>query len=214
MPRAALKTALATTLFAVVHSALASSGAKRAAARRVGEERRNALYRPLYIAQSLVTFGALAAYIATRPKTTLYDVRGPGRLALRAGQGAAVAWAVWAAREVGFARITGARGLVDWALGRDVAPEPAAQGPAREGRGMRATGPFRFTRHPLNLAPLPLFLLQPTMTTRWAAFTAVSALYLVAGSVHEEKRLAEAYGRTYERYRTEGPRFYLPGPAR
>lgn len=212
MLRAALKVAVATGLYAAVHSALASSAAKRAAARWLGDDRRNALYRPFYITQSLATFGALAAYIARLPGSTLYDIRGPARLALRTGQASGVAWAAWAAWEVGLGGITGARGLVAWARGREVPPEPAAQGPALADGGVQATGPFAFSRHPLNLAPLPIFLLQPRMTTRWAAFTAVSALYLVLGSIHEEKRLRQAYGAAYDRYRAAGPPFYLPRP--
>jgi protein-S-isoprenylcysteine O-methyltransferase Ste14 len=75
---------------------------------------------------------------------------------------------------------------------------------------MRVEGPFRFSRHPLNLAPLPVLWLQPVMTTRWLGFNAVATLYLVLGSAHEERRLEAAYGEPYRRYVREGPPFFLP----
>lgn len=79
---------------------------------------------------------------------------------------------------------------------------------------MHVTGPFRYSRHPLNLAPLLIFWLQPTMTTRLLGFSLASGAYLVLGSVHEERRLEAAYGRPYRRYLERGPSFYLPGRRR
>ena len=84
----AWKIGLATAAFAVVHSALASDRAKRFAASAIGERRRDAGYRLFYVGQSVLTFGLLVAYGARLPSRTLYRVRGPAALALRAGQAA------------------------------------------------------------------------------------------------------------------------------
>src|SRR4051794_10509149 len=62
MWKSMLKTAAATAAFGLVHSALASHAAKRAATHLLGPRARNGLYRPLYIAQSVATTAALAAY--------------------------------------------------------------------------------------------------------------------------------------------------------
>jgi hypothetical protein len=72
-----LKVMAATVIFGLVHSALASQKAKISAVQLVGERRRNAWYRPVYLVQSLVTFGALALYVKGLPNQTLYRVRGP-----------------------------------------------------------------------------------------------------------------------------------------
>lgn len=215
MVRSMLKTALATAAFGIVHSALASRPAKRAAGRVLGPRARNGLYRPLYIAQSIVTTAALAAYVRRLPDHELYRARGPLALLIRGGQVAGLAYMAWAAREVGLRRLTGLEGLVAYAAGEaEVPPEVEAQGPAPGAGGtMRATGPFRHSRHPLNLAPLPVFWLQPRMTANLLAFNLVATAYLALGSKHEELRLHAAYGRAYEDYLRSGVPFYLPGPS-
>ena len=54
---------------------------------------------------------------------------------------------------------------------------------------MRADGPFRITRHPLNLATPVVLWLNPTMTTNLATLSAVSTAYFLLGSIREEVRL-------------------------
>lgn len=202
---------LATGVYAAVHSALASRRVKEAAARRLGRRQRDGLYRAFYNAQAVVTFAGLGAYLLSLPREEVYHVRGPAAAAMRAGQAGGLLWAVLAARSVGIGPITGWDSFQAWVRGASPFPEPEAQGPALDEDGtMRVEGPFRYSRHPLNLAPLPVFWLQPLMTTRWLGFNAVATLYLVLGSVHEERRLNAAYGEPYRRYVREGPPFLLP----
>jgi hypothetical protein len=193
-----LKVATATAAFAIVHSALATTAAKDAFATRFPFGRR--LYRVLYNAHALAAFGALVWYIARRPKRTLYRARGPAAGCMRLGQCAGVAFAVAAARATGVATLAGLADQV-----------PAAQGPEADENGvLRIRGPFRFVRHPLNLAPLLPFWLTPHMTTRRLAFNVVATAYLAIGSVHEEKRLLRQYGEAYATYQRGGVPFYLP----
>ena len=206
------KAGLATVAFGVLHSALAAAATKRAAARVVGHRHRAGLYRPLFIAQSFVSFGALSWYFLSLPREEVYSVEGAPRVLMRAGQAGALVWAFLAGRAVGIGDMTGWHGFRAWLHGEDPPTEPEAQGPAPGRRGMHATGPFRFSRHPLNVAPLVVFWLQPTVTTRWLGFTLVSTAYLVLGSAHEEKRLEEAYGKRYRKYLDSGVSFYLPRP--
>lgn len=208
------KAAIATVAFGLCHSAVASTKAKRLAAQKLGDRHRDGLYRPFYIAQSFVTFGALSAYLLALPRRELYRVRGPGVALMRAGQATGLVWALLAARAVGIPQISGLSNLVAWLRGEDPGPEPEAQGPAREATGgLRVTGPFRYSRHPLNLSPLPVFWLQPVMTTRLLGFNVIATLYLVLGSAHEERRLERTYGEPYRAYLDDGPPFYLPRPA-
>jgi protein-S-isoprenylcysteine O-methyltransferase Ste14 len=209
---ALLKTVAATALFGLVHSALASRQAKELAAATLGRRRRNAFYRLFFIGQSLVTLAMLAAYLRRLPDRLLYHVRGWPAGLLRLGQGASLFYAVAAADHVGLTRITGLASAAAWLRGAgEVPPEPEAQGPVLAAAGaMRATGPFAWSRHPLNLAPVPIFWLRPRMTLKLAVFNLVCTLYLVLGSLHEEARLRAAYGLPYERYRTSGVPFYVP----
>ena len=173
---------------------------------------RNGLYRPLYIAQSIAATAALAAYIRRQPDRELYQARGPLARLMHGGQVAGLAYMAWAAREVGLGRLTGLEGLAAWWAGEpEVPPESEAQGPALGDDGtMRATGPFRQSRHPLNLSPLPVLWLQPRMTANLLAFNLVATAYLVLGSRHEEARLHAAYGAAYEVAGASGVPFYLP----
>ena len=205
---------LATAAFGLVHSLLASSSAKDAAARVFGTRARNVFYRPFFIAQSFLGLAALARVVFRGRTRTLYEVRGAPALALQLGRGLGLAYAAWAVRHVGFAEITGLRGLAEWADGEDdIAPEPEAQGPSpRRGDALDTGGPFALSRHPLNLSPLPVLWLAPKMTTRWLAFSLAATGYLVLGSRHEEARLSRAYGRVYDRYRRRTA-FYVPRPS-
>ena len=215
MWKSVLKVAAATAAFGLVHSALASRTAKRAAARQFGERNRNGLYRVFYIGQSLVTFGLLAAYVRRQPSRELYRVEGPLALLFHAVQAGALVYATSAAGQVGFRRILGLESFVAWFGDGPVPPEPEAQGPALDDEGRRhAAGPFAWSRHPLNFAPLPVFWLWPRMTTNLLAFNTAATIYLVVGSLHEEARLREAFGDDYEAYRSSGVPFYVPAPAR
>jgi hypothetical protein len=207
-----LRVMAATAAYGAAHSVLASRAAKEAAAHLLGHRARDAFYRPFYIAQSVAALGLLAAYARRQPDRELYRVTGVPALLMRAGQVAGLGAMAWGAREVGLAHLTGSEGLSAWARGdAEVPPGNPAQGPAPlPGGGMKATGPFRHARHPLNLAPLPVFWLQPRMTTNLLAFNLAATAYLVLGSLHEEARLQAAYGRAYEGYRRSGVPFYLP----
>jgi hypothetical protein len=205
--------ALATVAFALIHSALASRAAKRAAAAVAGERRAHAAYRLFYVGQSLLTFSLLLAYGRRLPAQTLYRVRGASALLLRAGQAAGVAHLLLATRPSGLLRLAGWRNLQAYRHGLPIAPGPAAQGPEAGPDGaLQAAGPYRWSRHPLNFSGMPVFWLTPRMTTRRLAFNLVSSAYLLLGSLHEEARLEAAYGERYRRYRRSGVPFFWPRP--
>jgi protein-S-isoprenylcysteine O-methyltransferase Ste14 len=210
--RLATKVVLATTGFAVLHSVLASSTAKSVAARTVrpGGDR----YRLFFNAQAVVTFAALVGYIGRQPKRTIYRVTGLPAVLMRLGQASGIVFAVAAVRATGVARLAGLDTLDRMDPAEDARP-PAAQGPERTVEGMLAiTGPFKVVRHPLNLAPLPPFWLTPHLTGRRLAFNIISTLYLIVGSVHEERRLTAKYGDEYRRYQRSGIPFYFPALCR
>jgi len=157
----------------------------------------------------------LYVYVRRLPNHTLYEIHGAPRAVMHLGQAAGLALAVSGARRVGFKRITGIESLRAWLQGGAVAAEPEAQGPAPDEKGhLDVGGPFRYTRHPLNLSPLPVFWLWPRMTTNLLAFNLVATVYLILGSRHEEARLLAAYGDPYARYRQSGVPFYFPGLGR
>lgn len=190
-----------TAAFALLHSALASRTAKTVAAKTFGGRNRNGLYRVFFNTQSIVATAALAVYLRRLPDRELYVVRGPAAALLRAGQGAGVLLLADAARRVGVLPITGISSVMRLANGEDPVAEPEAQGPALDEYGrLQACGAFLRSRHPLNLAPLPILWLNPRMTRNLAVFGTIATVYLWIGSLHEERRLLAAYGETYRSY--------------
>ena len=193
-----------TAAFALLHSGLASRTAKSVAARMFGARRRNGLYRALFNTQATMATVALAVYLRQLPDRELYVVRNPAAALMRAGQGAGLLLLLDAARRVGVLPITGASSLMRLTRGDDRVPaEPEAQGPALDEHGrLKVGGAFLRSRHPLNLAPLPILWLNPRMTRNLAVFSAIATAYFWIGSVHEERRLLAAYGDAYRPYVT------------
>jgi hypothetical protein len=192
---------------AAVHSLLASRAAKEWSARRIGRRNRNALYRPVYIAHSVASFGGLLLYARSLPDKVLWEVRGGPAMCMQVCRLIALGLMARAAREVGIPRMLGIPGLQAWWRGEaDVPAEPEAQGPAPDNQGiLKANGPFRFSRHPLNFLGIPVLWPAPRMTRNLFVFNSLATLYLVLGSIHEERRLRRAYGEAYEAYRRSAP---------
>lgn len=215
MWRSMLKVAAATGVFGLVHSAFASRAAKQTATETWGERNRNGLYRVFFIGQSFAAFALLYRYIRNQPSRELYHVRGPLAVLMHAGQIVAVGYATSAAHQVGISRITGLKSFLAWLGNGPVPAEPPAQGPALDEVGRtHAAGPFAWSRHPLNFAPLPILWLWPRMTTNLLAFNLAATAYLVIGSKHEEIRLRQAYGEKYETYQQSAVPYYVPWPVR
>ena len=191
-----VNTAAATAVFAVVHSATATGAAKAGVAGLVGTRARDALYRPAYNLLAVLTSLTLLFYIRRQPARMLYHVRGAPAGMMRAAQAAALLYGAWAAWWVGPLRFSGLPGLGAWLLRRQHVPAPPeGQNPPPDEGLSPPAGPFRLTRHPLNLILVPLFWLNPRMTSTLAAFAAVTGLYALLGSIHTERRLRRTYGR-------------------
>ena len=199
-------------IWASVHSLLASRWAKDAVRAIVGERSRDGLYRVAYNAQSVLTVAWAARRFARLPDRDLYVARPPWSWLFRAGQAGSLAVLFSGVRVVGVLEFAGIVPLWKALTDLESRPEPAAQGPPIGADGeMRRSGAFRFTRHPGNLGALGFFLLWPRMTVNRATLAALVALYVVLGSMREERRLRRAYGEAFERYREKVP-FLIPRP--
>src|SRR4029079_6192550 len=90
---------------------------------------------------------------------------------------------------------------------------PVAQHPLPEGDCLEGwTGTFRLSSHPNNYLLLILYCRSPGMTVKWASVGVVTALYMVLGSLHEDRRLLAAYGERYRCYRALVPHLALYSP--
>lgn len=212
MFKSIIKITAATALVVGIHSLLASKAGKKKARELFGERIRNGLYRPLYNGLAIASFGALALYGLKLPDRKLYVIRRPFSSLMHAVQFLFVLYLLHGAREIGFLKFAGVPNIAALATGQPLVPvEPEGQGPIFESPGqMKITGPFRFSRHPLNFGMLPILWLMPRMTVNLAAFNAVTTVYLILGSLHEEKRFVETYGRAYMNYQRSEINFFVP----
>ncbi len=67
-------------------------------------------------------------------------------------------------------------------------------------------GLYRFVRHPLYFFGLILIWLMPIMTDTLLALNIAASLYLILGTIPEEKKLVAMYGPAYQAYQKEVPR--------
>jgi protein-S-isoprenylcysteine O-methyltransferase Ste14 len=194
---------LAVTAFAAIHSLLASRFAKERAVRWIGERNRNGLYRTFFNTQAVLTSGALVVYCARLRDRPLWQAPRPVARALGIVRVGILGLMYRAARQVGLSRMSGLHNLAQWRRGDlIIPPEPEAQGPALD---RPIAGPFRFTRHPLNLFAIPLLWLAPRISRNRFAFNCAATLYFLIGSIHEEARLRRAAPGAYRAYQRKAP---------
>ena len=212
MFKSIIKIAAGTLLFAGIHSLLASRAAKERALKLLGGRKGKGLYRPLYNALAIASFGGLGLYGIGLPDRKLYRVSGAPAWLMHSVQFCFLLYLVNGVRQIGFLKFAGITNFRALITGQSFIPQaPEGQGPILEnGHQMKITGPFLFSRHPLNFGMLPIIWLMPQMTLNLAAFNLITTLYLIFGSVHEEKRLKRSYGQAYVDYQTSGINFFVP----
>jgi hypothetical protein len=202
----AIRAAGATCLYAGVHSALAALPAKRNARRVAGARTADGLYRFAFNGFAVISFAATLRSIWPLPDQRLYRVRGAPALLMHTGQLACAVALLQTNRQNGLGHVTGIRHAREYVTGQPISPTPVVQHPLPEGECLDGwTGTFRLSSHPNNYLVLFLYWLSPVMTVKWASVGAVTAVYMVIGSLHEDYRLLAAYGDRYRCYRAKVP---------
>lgn len=203
-PRAAkwgaVQTFAATVAFGALHSFLCLPATKRGARKLVGERYGRGFYRLFFMLQSLVTTGALAVFILSRPHKVLYRATKSARLVHWAVQFGAIIVALWGVKELRFRRFSGLEGASDAVLDKPEIAEPETQSPDG-GDGLDyERGPFKWSRHAIEWIILVVLWATPILKTNWLGFNIASTIYMVFGVLQEEKRLAAKGGTKWQRY--------------
>jgi len=209
MKRTVTRVTLSTALFALVHSLLASETAKQGAEAAFGPRFRNGMYRFLYNNITFISVGLLFWSFSKLPDRVLLRVPRPLSWLMRGGQLFGLWLILDANRRLGIGRFTGMQGAWEFVTGKEPEREPPAQGPRLDDGEPRAVGgAFRISRHPNNLGPSLIALLNPTLTVRSLTFALVGTAYAFFGSRLEERRAKKAYGEAYRDYEARTPYFF------
>jgi protein-S-isoprenylcysteine O-methyltransferase Ste14 len=124
----------------------------------------------------------------------LLDVTGPMRWVLRGLVFAAVGVFVSAVRSLGHFDAFGVNAALAGAGGTAAAPEP-----------LTVRGAYRWVRHPLYLTMLMVLWSFPTLTLDRLLFNASWTVWVVFGTMLEERDLAAAFGDPYRNYQSRVP---------
>jgi protein-S-isoprenylcysteine O-methyltransferase Ste14 len=179
-------------LYGLLHSLLASDRAKRIAREALGPAA-DRWYRLAYNVEAGLLLLPGSALLVVLPDSLLYEFASPWRwLAMLAQASALVgmAYGVWLTDPwhfLGLRQIAGRAGNAD--SGRLV-----------------VAGPYRVVRHPLYTLGLILMWLTPRMSVNLFALFAAFTVYIVVGTLFEERRLVREYGDAYREYRRRVPR--------
>ena len=178
------------TLFALHHSVLARTGAKRWLARHLAP----ALERTAYVLVASVLF--LVVCLCWQPVG--------GLLYKHSELAAAAHWVLVLAGILLTAQAASVLDPLDLAGIRQAAGQLAAP-------DFKVAGPYRWLRHPIYLGWMLMVFGVPHMTGTRLVFAVVSSLYLVVAIPLEERSLVEALGPTYRDYQRRVRWRLMPG---
>ncbi|MEX2161133.1 MAG: isoprenylcysteine carboxylmethyltransferase family protein [Anaerolineales bacterium] len=177
--------------YSVLHSILASPGAKDWAQRSFGAEATRRGYRFFFNVVGVITLLPVLALVAWLPDTPLYSVPFALRPVFLVGQGLGVLLLAAALR------MTDA---LDFAGLRQLAEPQLVTG-----------GVYRYMRHPLYTGSLLVLWLLPGMSVNWFALMLGITLYFIVGAHYEERKLERYFGKAYREYKARTPMF-IPRP--
>jgi methanethiol S-methyltransferase len=182
----------AITLWGTIHSLLASLKAKAMAERWFGR-RFNSYYQISFVLIALITVPLLLGLVVLLPDQQLYTIPLPWIIAtglLQILGGLMVLVGLWQTGAMNF-------------LGIPQALHPGVKLPSQLVTG----GVYRWVRHPLYTGSLVFIWLMPMMSTNILAFNIAATLYLVIGTIFEERKLLFEFGDAYHEYQQRTPTF-------
>lgn len=185
------------TLWGVLHSVLAARRVKAAFELLLGP--RYALYPLGYSLVSLWTFYLVFRIEPDLPQL-LWAVEGPSALFMYGVQLAGLGLLVWAGVSMHAFKMFGLPQF--WAMLRHRAPD----GPDLR-QDFTSTGAYGLVRHPMHVGGMLFLAFQPRMSLSSLVFALFGCLYMLVGSLLEERRLAVELGLVWADYVRRVPMF-------
>ncbi|MFN8598132.1 MAG: isoprenylcysteine carboxylmethyltransferase family protein [Anaerolineae bacterium] len=193
-----LKIWAALVIFGVIHTALASHGAKMLARRVLGDHIADATYRLIFNALALISFGPAAYLMVTLPDRELYRLPAPLDSIALLIQGVAALGLIYAAYQMDWMFFLGLRQFVE--------PPPNTTIDSTSTSHLVTDGLHRFVRHPLYTFSLVVLYLVSPMTLNRLALVVGAHVYFFVGSIFEERKLVREFGDAYRDYQRRVPR--------
>jgi len=191
-------TFIAVAAYGALHSLLASNPVKQAFQRAFGQTS-NRFYRLFFNLVGGLTFLPVLAVAALDPGQSLYHLVWPWVLLTSGGQVLAALLLLLGLLQTDSLHFLGLRQLL----------HPEAQEPGK----LVINGLYCHVRHPLYSAGLLFIWLTPVMTTSVLALNLGLTLYIIIGSIFEERRLIGQFGQAYIDYQSRVPRL-IPRPGK
>jgi len=181
---------LSVLIWGVVHTWLASLGAKDWFRKLFTGNRGMSFYRFGYNVFSALSFLPILWLLAVLPDMDLYRIPPPWMYLFLAGQGVAGLLLFVGLLQTGVLAFVGLRQLFE-----------------REERqpSLVTNGLYRFVRHPLYSAGLLFIWLTPLMTMNLLILFVSLTIYIIVGAFYEERKLAREFGQEYMDYRSVTP---------
>jgi protein-S-isoprenylcysteine O-methyltransferase Ste14 len=191
MMRGTIVLVVASILWGVVHSFLASHAAKDFIRRISGAVAYDRLYRFSYNFFALASLFPIAAMLLAFPDKALYIIPSPWVYLAGIIQGLAVLFLISTLMQTDPFDFIGLKQLTE------IGP---ASPPV-----LVTDGWYAYVRHPLYLGSLVLIWLIPNMTVNRLALIVTFTLYTVIGAYFEERKLLRDFGDRYAQYRARIP---------
>lgn len=185
------------TGWGALHSLLAARRVKAAFELLLGP--RYVFYPTAYSVVSLCTFFLVIAKEPDLPQL-LWAVEGPSALFMYGVQLAGLALLVWAGVSMHGLKMLGVTQLVSLLRRR-----PPDEADLR--KDFTSAGAYNLVRHPMHAGGILFLVCQPRLTLGGAAFALFGCLYMVVGSVLEDRRLARELGPVWADYARRVPMF-------
>ncbi len=187
---------LALLIFGVFHSLMAAVGFKALMLSLMGERAYLGLYRLLYNIVSVVTFAPILLWAAAEPGDPIWSLDGAAAGLFVVLQGVGIVGLLISLLQIDGLRFIGLRQAAAYFNG-DPLPLPAEP--------LTVNGVYRLVRHPLYLFSLLFIWFLPTMSAAALGLAIGATVYFVLGSLLEEQKLKQQFGKAYVEYQQEVP---------
>lgn len=187
---------LAMAIYGLLHSILASLGAKSMAERWFGAQVQR-WYRLFFNAAAVITFAPILFLTGLLPDRIIYSIPMPWALLSGAVQLIGVIGLTAGVLQTGASNFLG----IEQLLSAEKASQP---------RVLQLGGLYRWVRHPLYFCSLLFIWFTPLMTWNVLMFNLGVSAYLTIGTLFEERKLRREFGQAYVDYQKRVP-MLIPG---